>query len=106
MRGLWGMVRDEMSEELKAAIIVLSAGGGLLITAISLVVMIMKLVRGWIDKALAKHQYFEHVLDQGSGETVKSRLIRCDLNCPVIHPGRSSSKHSVSPGRYEHVRGR
>jgi hypothetical protein len=92
-----------MTEETKAVIIVLAAGGGLLVTITAQVIVLLKLVRGWIDKAMAKHYFYEHVMDQGKGETVKTRLIRCDDNCPVLHPGSGGGS---STGRYEHVRRR
>lgn len=89
-----------MTEEARNVVIVLMTGGGLLVTVVSLVIVFLKLVRGWIDKALAKHYYYEHVMDHGTGETVKTRLIRCDNSCPILHPGKPSTE---SPGRY-HVR--
>jgi hypothetical protein len=81
-----------MSEEIQALVAVLAAGGGLLLTLGSLVIIFLKLVRGWIDKAMAKHFYHEHVLDPGTGETVMRRLIRCDTNCPVLHPPRGGGE--------------
>jgi hypothetical protein len=90
-----------MSEETKAVVMVLAAGGGLLLMIVAQVLVFMKLVRGWVDKAMAKHYFYEHVLDHGSGETIKTRLIRCDNNCPVLHPKPGTG------GRYEHIsRGR
>lgn len=91
-----------MSDDLKALLMVLIAGGGFLVTVVSVVIAILKTTRGWIDKALAKHYLFEHVLDKGTGETTKTRLIRCDANCPVLHPEGDPK----SPGRYLDVRGR
>jgi len=75
-----------MSEEVRNVVIVIGTGGGLLILIVAQVLVMLKMVRGWIDKAMAKHYFYEHVLDQSSGETVKTRLIRCDNNCPVLHP--------------------
>lgn len=89
--------------ESSTIIIILISGGGFLLTVVSLVITILKVTRGWIDKAMAKHFLHEHVLDRGTGETTKTRLIRCDHNCPVMHPG-DGGDHSA--GRYMNVRGR
>jgi hypothetical protein len=89
-----------MSDDVKTLLIILITGGGFLVTVVSLVIAILKLTRGWVDKALAKHYLFEHVLDKGTGETTKTRLIRCDARCPVLHSDEDR------PGRYSDVRTR
>ena len=90
-------------DEVGKFIIVLAAGGGLLVSIVAQLLILLVLVRGWIDKTMAKHFFHEHVMDQGSGETVKIRLIRCDSTCPSLHHHDSAGG---SAGRYEHVRGR
>lgn len=83
-------------------IIIIAAGGGLLISIVAQLVAFLILVKGWIDKALATHYFHEHVLDRGTGETVLRRLDRCDSLCPVKHPSQATG----SSGRYEHIHGR
>ena len=93
-----------MADEVGRLVIVLAAGGGLLLSIIAQLVILLVLVRGWIDKANAKHYLHEHVLDKASGETVIRRLIRCDTNCPVLHPHEGEGR--LPAGRYADVRGR
>ena len=86
-------------------IIIIAAGGGLLVSIVAQLVVLLVLVRSWIDKAMAKHFLHEHILDRGTGETLLRRQIRCDSNCPVVHPhGDGGRPRTEGPGRY-HVRG-
>ena len=92
-----------MTDEVGRLVVVLAAGGGLLLSIVAQLVILLVLVRGWLDKAMAKHYLHEHVLNKGSGEKVIRRLIRCDTNCPVLHSYEGEGR---PPGRYADVRGR
>lgn len=56
---------------------------GLMVKDVSVLLIVVKLFGGMLDKSNAKHYYQEHVLDKSTGETVKSHLIRCDNVCPL-----------------------
>jgi hypothetical protein len=64
-------------------IIIVATLFGLVVKDVSVLLLVVKLYGGMLDKSNAKHYYQEHVLDKGTGETVKNHLIRCDAACPA-----------------------
>lgn len=63
-------------------LIVVAAIIGMLVKDVSVLVILVKLYQGMLDKAQAKHHLQEHVIGPDH-ETTKTRLIRCDHICPL-----------------------